>query len=53
MSGNARFKFKHGIDSKDINDRRLVVTLRELTPEFKDDNNELGKQLREISSLFL
>ena len=36
MSGASRNEWMHGIESKDVKGRRLVVTLRELTQEFMD-----------------
>ena len=36
LSGSSRTMWQHGIDESDIHGRRLVVTLRELTPEFLD-----------------
>jgi len=39
ISGSSRNDWMHGIKSKHISGRRLVCTIRELTPEFKEPSN--------------
>lgn len=36
MSDSSRNEWQHGIFSEDIHGKRIVVTVRELTPEFMD-----------------
>ena len=54
MSASSRFVWQHGIDEADIHGRRLVVTLRELTPEFLDfEKQPIGQELTEIANNFI
>ena len=51
MSGKSRNEWQHGIEAKDVDGRRMVVTIRELTDEFKDfEKQPIGQQLTEIAS---
>lgn len=42
----------HGVQSHHIKGRRIVFTLRELSEEFNDPQNEIGNKLKEIASNF-
>ncbi|XP_055329730.1 alpha-ketoglutarate-dependent dioxygenase alkB homolog 4-like [Paramacrobiotus metropolitanus] len=53
MMGEARHKWKHAIIPEDICDRRLVMTFRELTPEFLTGaESALGKMVLDTASSF-
>ena len=46
MSETSRNEWQHGIHAEDIHGSRLVVTVRELTPEFMDfEKQPIGRQL--------
>ncbi|WAR02971.1 ALKB4-like protein [Mya arenaria] len=52
--GEARTKWKHAIHRSDISDRRLAITLRELSSEFSDGGarSEEGQALLDIALTF-
>ena len=51
ISGKSRLEWMHGIKAEHINGKRMVVTIRELTPEFV--GTELGQKLTEIAQKFI
>jgi len=53
ISGKSRTEWMHGIKSKNIKGRRLVCTIREFSPEFKDVKNEIGNKIRGIANNFI
>nr|CAB3221259.1 alpha-ketoglutarate-dependent dioxygenase alkB homolog 4-like [Phallusia mammillata] len=54
LSGEARYKWKHSIQRKDIHGRRLCCTFRELSTQFLGENDlhETGSKLLKIASSF-
>ena len=54
MSASSRNEWQHGIFAEDISGRRIVVTVRELTPEFMDfERQPIGRELVDIANTFL
>jgi alkylated DNA repair dioxygenase AlkB len=50
MSGNARTMWQHGIQKGHVKDRRLVMTVREVTGDIADYSKEpIEKELRKIA----
>jgi hypothetical protein len=39
----------HGIKAEHIKGRRMVCTIRELSPEFNSPDHEVGMKLKEIA----
>lgn len=55
VSGVARHKWKHGINRRDVHQRRIAVTYRELSDEFRQQGqveHEIGKELERIALQF-
>ncbi|XP_041349728.1 alpha-ketoglutarate-dependent dioxygenase alkB homolog 4-like [Gigantopelta aegis] len=54
VAGEARYRWKHGIHRSDINGRRIAMTFRELSNEFKDGGTkeQFGKQLVDLALTF-
>eukprot|EP01135_Chromosphaera_perkinsii_P004776 Nk52_evm7s296 gene=Nk52_evmTU7s296 len=51
MRGKARHQWMHGIERSDIDDRRISVTFRELSEEFKPSSELCSKQCEEDQHL--
>ena len=54
VQGAARHEWMHAIKRVDITQRRLAMTFRELTPEFRQggQNEVLGRELLQIAASF-
>lgn len=54
VHGDARYRWKHEIHPEDITERRIALTMRELTPEFLPggQNQDLGAGLLETALTF-
>lgn len=54
LHGDARYKWKHGIQRRHIEHRRVCITFRELSAEFSAGgrHQELGKELLQIALSF-
>jgi hypothetical protein len=61
LFGEARIQWMHQIKRKDVTERRIATTLRELSPEFlpsmddptSDEYKEIGKTLIKIGSKYI
>jgi len=58
LSGEARTKWLHEVKRKDVKDRRIATTLRELSLEFipsdsGEESQEIGRQLIQIGSQYI
>ena len=53
MSGDARYLWKHSIRRSEITERRLCITIRELSSEFVASNEQLAEELFNISKVYL
>jgi hypothetical protein len=49
ISGKSRFDWMHGIKAEHIHGRRMVCTIRELSPEFNSPASEIGMHLKAIA----
>lgn len=55
VSGAARHSWKHAIYRRDIYDRRIAITFRELSVEFREPGggqHEIGEKLEQIACQF-
>ncbi len=46
LSGASRFEWQHGIKPENIQGKRIVCTLRELSEEFNNGSSEIGNQIK-------
>ena len=54
MFGQARYEFEHAILRQDIQERRIVIAYRELTPPYLPGGKEekLGQEILDQAKLF-
>lgn len=53
ISGVSRLEWMHGIKAEHINGKRMVCTIRELSPEFNSPDHEMGMKLKTIAKQYI
>ena len=53
LSGESRHEWLHSIRRNEIKSKRLCITVRELSDNFKKENSEMAKEIYRIASIFI